>query len=127
MTSIYCVYCGTENVLENKKCKKCKKKLNPKNRPFRDYMVDKLKDKVGIILSIIRTLGIIISVVTLAAIALKIMFGSIEEKAKYKETLVPWIVGAFMVFSMTTIPDMIYDITSDSTRSSRTYPGRNRI
>lgn len=46
MAKIYCVYCGTENVLENKKCKKCKKQLNPKNRPFRDYMVDKLKDKV---------------------------------------------------------------------------------
>lgn len=43
---IYCVYCGTENILEDKKCKKCKKILNPKNRPFRDYMVEKLKDKV---------------------------------------------------------------------------------
>lgn len=43
---IYCVYCGTENFLEEKKCKKCKKQLDPKNRPFRDYMVEKLKDKV---------------------------------------------------------------------------------
>jgi hypothetical protein len=45
-TKIYCVYCGTENILEDKKCKKCKKQLNPKNRPFRDYILDKLKDKV---------------------------------------------------------------------------------
>lgn len=44
---IYCVYCGRENVLEDKKCNKCRKKLNPKNRPFRDYMVDKLKGKVS--------------------------------------------------------------------------------
>lgn len=45
-SDIYCVYCGTGNILEDKKCKKCKKQLDPKNRPFRDYMVDKLKDKV---------------------------------------------------------------------------------
>lgn len=45
-TKIYCVYCGTENVLEDKKCKKCKKKLDPKNRPVYDYLTDKLKDKV---------------------------------------------------------------------------------
>lgn len=44
---IYCVYCGTENILEDKKCTKCKKKLDPKNRPFRDYLVDKVKDKVS--------------------------------------------------------------------------------
>lgn len=43
---IYCVYCGTGNVLEDKKCKNCKKQLDPKNRPFRDYMIDKFKDKV---------------------------------------------------------------------------------
>ncbi len=43
---IYCVYCGKENVLDDNKCSSCKKLLNPKNRPFRDYMVDKLKDKV---------------------------------------------------------------------------------
>lgn len=27
---IYCVYCGTENILVDKKCKKCKKKIKSK-------------------------------------------------------------------------------------------------
>lgn len=43
---IYCVYCGTENDIKIKKCVKCKKQLDPKNRPFRDYLVEKVKDKV---------------------------------------------------------------------------------
>ena len=45
-TKIFCVYCGTENILEDKKCKKCKKQLDPKNRPVYDYLKDKVKDKV---------------------------------------------------------------------------------
>ena len=45
-TKIYCVYCGTKNTLEDKKCSKCKKQLDPKNRPVYDYLKDQLKDKV---------------------------------------------------------------------------------
>ncbi len=45
--TIYCVYCGKENKIESKKCSKCKKELDPKNRPFRDYIMDSIKDKVS--------------------------------------------------------------------------------
>ncbi len=44
---IYCVYCGQENKVELKKCSKCEKELNPKNRPFRDYIQKKVEDKLG--------------------------------------------------------------------------------
>lgn len=43
---IFCVYCGTENLLSSKKCSKCSKKLDPKNRPFRDYLREKVEDKL---------------------------------------------------------------------------------
>ena len=43
------------------------------------------------------------------------MCGSVEEKSKYKEQLVPWIIGATMVFAITTIPSIIYDLTSSVT------------
>lgn len=57
---IYCVYCGTENVLVEKKCKKCKKQLDPKNRPVYDYLKDKvdgtLQDNIfSIITNFIQT------------------------------------------------------------------------
>jgi hypothetical protein len=41
---IYCVFCGTKNVKSDKKCKKCDKKLDPKNKLFKDYLKDHLKD-----------------------------------------------------------------------------------
>ena len=71
----------------------------------------KLNEKMGPILSIIRNAGVIISVLTLSVIALKIMFSSVEGKAEYKQKLLPWVIGAFMVFSMTTIPSLIYELT----------------
>ncbi len=43
---IYCVFCGTRNNKPDKKCKKCDKKLNPKNRLFKDYLKDHLKDDI---------------------------------------------------------------------------------
>lgn len=61
------------------------------------------------IVSIIRTVGMIVSVIALAVIGLKFMLGSVEEKAQYKQTLFPWLIGAIMVFAITTVPILIYD------------------
>lgn len=41
---IYCVYCGEKNNIDDLKCKKCNKKLNPKEHLFRDYLIDHIKD-----------------------------------------------------------------------------------
>jgi len=41
---IYCVYCGEKNNIKDLKCKKCNKKLDPKENMFLDYLKDKIKD-----------------------------------------------------------------------------------
>jgi len=41
---IYCVYCGEKNNIKDLKCKKCNKKLNPKENMFFDYLKGKIKD-----------------------------------------------------------------------------------
>ena len=43
---IYCAFCGAKNDIKDKKCKKCNKKLNPKNKLFREYLKDHVKDDV---------------------------------------------------------------------------------
>lgn len=43
---IYCIHCGTENKLDNKKCIKCHKKLNPKDRPLLNYLKSKITDEL---------------------------------------------------------------------------------
>ena len=36
------------------------------------------------------------------------MLGSVEEKANYKQTLIPYVIGAFVLFMGSTIPNVIY-------------------
>ena len=38
------------------------------------------------------------------------MMGSVEEKAEYKKTMTPYVIGAFMVFGITNIIAIIIDI-----------------
>ncbi len=46
------------------------------------------------IIGILQTVGIVLSVVVLIIIGIKYMMGSAEEKAEYKKTMIPYIVGA---------------------------------
>lgn len=74
---------------------------------------DTLKLKANKILGLIQIVGVIVSVVMLIAIGIKYMLGSVEEKAEYKETLKPYIIGAFVLFTGTTIPNIIYKIAEN--------------
>lgn len=65
-----------------------------------------------IIFSAIRIIGTIIAVVALMTIGLKYMFGSVEDKASYKERLVPYIIGAVMLFAITTILQIVYELVT---------------
>lgn len=73
----------------------------------------KLEEKAETILGVIQVVGVIVSVVMLIAIGLKYMLGSIEERAEYKETLKPYLIGAFILFSGTTVPQLIYQIAKN--------------
>lgn len=67
-------------------------------------------EKVGKILGIINIVGVVVSVITLMIIGIKYMFGSIEEKAEYKKTVMYYLIGAALIFSGTTIPNILYKI-----------------
>ena len=67
--------------------------------------------KIGLaIVGPIRVIGSFVSVLALIIIGVKYMFGSVEEKAQYKKTLLPYFWGAIMVFGITNIVSIIYDI-----------------
>ena len=73
----------------------------------------KLNNKIEPVLRIIRIVGIIIAVISFAIIGMKITFLSAEEKATYKQTLIPWAFGALLLFSMTTLPSVIYNFVGE--------------
>ena len=62
------------------------------------------------IITVISTIGSILSVIVLVVIGIKYLMGSIEEKAEYKKTLMPYIIGALLIFSASTIAGIIYQI-----------------
>lgn len=86
-----------------------------------------LGEKVEVILSVLRTVGVIISVVTLSIIGIKFMLGSVEEKAKYKQTLIPWLVGAILIFAITALPSIIYDMSKGVLEPQVTQGPKNEL
>lgn len=72
-----------------------------------------LKFAANNILGIIQAVGVVISVVMLMAIGIKYMIGSVEEKANYKQTLKPYIIGAFILFTGSLIPNLIYQFAQN--------------
>jgi len=61
----------------------------------------------GTLLSIIRTIGIIVCVAALVIVGITMMYGSIEQKAEYKKKLLPIVIGAFFVVGTTSILKII--------------------
>lgn len=60
------------------------------------------------VLTTIRAIGVVASVIILAIIGLKYMIGSVEEKAEYKKTMIPYIIGALLLFAGTQLVQYIY-------------------
>ena len=63
------------------------------------------------IVTIIQVVGIVIAVIVL------LVMGSASEKAEYKKTMIPYIVGAVLIFAGTSLVRVIYSLsTSVSTK-----------
>lgn len=62
------------------------------------------------ILGYINVIGVVISVIVLVIIGIKYLLGSIEEKAEYKKTMTGYVIGALMLFSITTVANILYQI-----------------
>ncbi len=79
-----------------------------------DIGASQIQDKANSIIGIIRNIGVVVSVLTLVVLGIKYMLGSIEEKAEYKKTMIPYLVGAVMVFAIPQLVQIIYNIVSES-------------
>lgn len=60
----------------------------------------------------LSTIGIITAVITLMVLGIKYMVGSVSEKAEYKKTMIPYIVGAILIFASTTIVNVVYNLAN---------------
>ena len=76
---------------------------------------DQVGEMGGKIVGIIQTVGTVIAVVMLLVIGIKYMIGSAEEKSKYKETLLPYVIGAILIFAASTLVGVIYNASKNIT------------
>ena len=60
------------------------------------------------IVGILQVVGIVLSVIVLIVLGIKYMMGSAEEKAEYKKTMMPYIVGAALIFAASAFAQVIY-------------------
>lgn len=71
----------------------------------------------GTVLGIVSTTGIVISVIVLVVLGIKYMIGSASEKAEYKKTMIPYLIGAVLVFGASTIATIIQNVSTGTIKS----------
>ncbi|MFQ8987337.1 MAG: TrbC/VirB2 family protein [Intestinibacter sp.] len=64
------------------------------------------------IIGIITTVGVVVAVVILLVLGIKYMMGSASEKAEYKKTMIPYLVGAILIFGASAITQVVVNIAS---------------
>jgi len=71
-----------------------------------------VKEVGGKIVGLIRVVGTIAAVAMLTILGIKYMMGSAEERAEYKKTLFPYLVGAVLIFAATNLAQVVYSWAS---------------
>lgn len=71
-----------------------------------------LNTKAGKILAYIRNIAVIAGVIVITILGVKYMTGSLEEKAEYKKSFIPLIVGIIVIMAATAIATTIFSIAS---------------
>ena len=74
---------------------------------------EKIKSFGNDIVRILTVVGIVLSVIVLIVLGIKYMMGSAEEKAEYKKTMMPYLIGAGLIFAASVIANIVYGFFSN--------------
>ena len=75
------------------------------------------------ILGVIQIVGTVIAVGVLMVIGIKYMMGSAEEKAEYKKTMLPYVIGAIVLFAAVNIAKAVVSVASNLTQNAGNTAG----
>ena len=75
---------------------------------------ESMQEMSDLIYNVLLVIAIIIAVIFGLVIAIQFMTGSIEQKAKVKETLVPYIAGCVVIFGAFTIWKLVVTLLSQA-------------
>lgn len=68
------------------------------------------------IIGIITTVGVVVAVIVLLILGIKYMMGSASEKAEYKKTMIPYLVGAILIFGASAITKVVVGLAQGITQ-----------
>lgn len=75
-----------------------------------DGDVSDISGMAGKVIKWIRNVAVIAGVILLTVLGFKYMLGSAEEKADYKKSLIPLVIGIIVVMASTQLISMIFTI-----------------
>ena len=85
--------------------------INPGDvTPVFDTDMGDIQSTARSIMGVIRNIAVLLAVIIIAIIGVKFILGSAEEKAEYKKSFIPLIVGIIVVVAATQIAVFIFDI-----------------
>ena len=71
-----------------------------------------LQNKAGQIMGMIRNIAVIAAVIVIMVLGVKYILGSVEEKAEYKKSFMPLIIGIILVVAATAIASFIFNMAA---------------
>lgn len=80
-----------------------------KSGTYKDEDIENVGEKI---VNIIQIIGVVIAVAVLVLLGFKFVTGSVEERSNIKKSMIPYFVGAILVFATTTIVKVIYYIAT---------------
>ena len=79
-------------------------------KPAEIQIPNEVTDVAGNVISIIQVVGTIIAVITMLILGIKYMAGSVQERAEYKKSMIPYLVGCILLFGIITIINAVYHL-----------------
>ena len=65
------------------------------------------------VIQVISVVGSILSVIVIIVLGIKYMVGSVEERAEHKKTMIPYIIGAVLLFAASSVVGIIANIVQN--------------
>jgi len=72
----------------------------------------KIQEAGQTIVNILQVVGVVAAIAILTVIGIKYMMGSAEEKAEYKKVMIPYVLGAVLIFAATSIVKVVYSVAN---------------
>lgn len=67
-------------------------------------------DKGAVVIGVLRNIAAVVSILSLTIIGIRYMVGSVEQKAEYKQTMLPVVIACLLIGSLSAILALIQSI-----------------